>query len=588
MTDISDRLRATLVGRRDLQQGLAAAAKVAKQKLNAIDLFRPTEYQEKVVLCKATEILVQGGTRSGKSLIVAVMIASYLLNVPITFADGSKHHMRELSWRKRATVVWLIGLQLNHIGQTLHRLLCRAGAFDMVRDKQTGMWRSWQPGRIPGDELLSEDERKPAPPLIPPSEIIGETWENKAEFKFTSLTMKDGSICYGYASSGDVKRGDPVNIIWIDEEIKFSSHYPEWQSRLSDRKGRIYWTSWPDMETPALLTLWKRACEQKDEVLRGIRTHQDAENFVFRGSDSPFIDENEKRKRAEGWTDSQRRARDFGEFVTDTILAYPEFDRKYHAVDYGPDSPLNDKVTEVMRKMHWNVPADWCVDLILDPGTSRPALLWAAIPPKEFWDDGEPYHIFFREMAIPRIDAQQMAMRAKAADPGRHYMRFIGDSKAGDQTPMGFAWSVFEQYSREFKQAGLRCQLTGDMFLRGETTWVVRSMKLRALMRGRPCGRPRLRVVANSCPTLVRQLEETLKKVTKEDVQDKLAEGQQHDVLDTAEYYAGFEPTFLTPPPRQPPMDPGMAMFQSDQKTLTNIFRQNKAPEKGPIILGLP
>jgi hypothetical protein len=191
-------------------------------------------------------------------------------------------------------------------------------------------------------------------------------------------------------------------------------------------------------------------------------------------------------------------------------------------------------------------------------------------------------------MAIPNIDAAEMAKRSKAADPGRRYSRFIGDRKAGDQTPMGFSWTVFEQYSKEFRKAGLRCQLTGDMFLRSETVWVTRSMKLRALMRSRPCGRPRFRVVAHMCPVLVKQLQTVVKHVAKEDVQDKLATGQVHDVLDTAEYYAGFDPTFMAPPPGPAIVDPGQAMWDADKKFLEGIFKQNKKTDKGPIVLGLP
>jgi len=142
VSSLIDRIKSSLSERRDLQTGLAAAAKVAKAKLDALEIFRPTSYQEQVVLCDATEILVQGGTRSGKSTIVAAIIASYLRNKPIIFADGSKHDMREPGWVGRPTTVWLIGLQLNHVGQTLYRLLCKPGAFDMVRDKDTGMWRA--------------------------------------------------------------------------------------------------------------------------------------------------------------------------------------------------------------------------------------------------------------------------------------------------------------------------------------------------------------------------------------------------------------------------------------------------------------
>jgi hypothetical protein len=90
------------------------------------------------------------------------------------------------------------------------------------------------------------------------------------------------------------------------------------------------------------------------------------------------------------------------------------------------------------------------------------------------------------------------------------------------------------------------------------------------------------------CPVLVKQLQTVVKHVSKEDVQDKLAPGQVHDVLDTAEYYAGFSPEFLPPPPGPAVVDPGQARWEADQKFLDAIFRQGKKTDKGPIVLGIP
>lgn len=582
---IVDRIKAA--ASRNVQDGLAAAARVARNRLDALELFRPTSYQEPVVLSEASEIGVFGGTRSGKSVIVAAMMAAYLRNKPITFADGSKHQVREEAWKNRPTVLWLVGLQLNHIGQTLHRLLCRAGAFEIVRDPQTGLWRAWQPGRIPGDDLIPPDQRKPAPPFLPPSCIVKETWENKAEYKFTSLETTDGSMVYGFASSGDVKRGDPVNRIWVDEEIKFSDHYAEWMSRLSDRKGRILWTSWPDIKTPALLRLYNRAIEQEEEFARGHRTKLDVQRFRFIGSESPFIDKDEIRKRAEGWTETERRARDFGEFVVDTIQTYPEFNRQVHVVSFGESNPLNDRITEAMAKLNWNVPADWTVDLILDPGTRRPALLWGAVPPPEFWDGDQPSYVVFRELAVPRINAYEMAQRAMAADPGRRYSRFIIDRKGGDQTPMGFAWSVHTQYAKEFERVGLRCQMTGSMFMPGDHVWVTRSMKLRRWFVVSPLtGRAPLRIVSHACPELIRQLEGNVRAVSKEDVQDKPAEGQIQDVMVCLEYWAGSDPRYL---PQTAPDTIGSPVMQAylAEKEFFSGLQGRRTSSSSTIVLGI-
>lgn len=570
-----------------LTQALMAAARLLQRGNDGLEIFRPTSYQEPVILAKATEHLVQGGTRSGKSTIVAALIAAYARNRPITFSDGSKHNIREKAWANRPVVVWLVGLQLSHIGQTLYRLLRQPGAYDCVQDPVTGKLRAWQPGVVPGDDKIGPDGRVPAPPLIPDEEVINETWENKAEHKLTSMTLRNGSMIYAFASTAKVKRGDPVNILWIDEEIQFSEYYSEWQSRLSDRKGRLYWTSWPDLKTPALLRLCDRAKTQAREVARGERKTADVVRFTFVGSNSPFVDKDEIRKRSEGWSEAERLARDFGEFPTEGILAYPEFSEDLHVVDYGDNDDMNDRVTDVMRRLNGTVPDDWSVDLILDPGTTSPAVLWCAIPTPDYWDCGMPYYIVYREMNIPRIDARDMALRIRAIEPTRTYARFIIDKKAGAQTPMGFAHRVAYQYSQEFRAVGVRNVATGFEFMPSEHVWAVRTLKLRAWMRGRvDCPRPQLRIYARSCPKLIDQLKSIRKMLRRDEVQDKIAEGQVHDVLDTLEYWAGSDPTFrvVSPESRN---SPGLRMFEQEGIFWQNLSGNN-SPAKQMIMLGAP
>jgi len=87
----------------------------------------------------------------------------------------------------------------------------------------------------------------------------------------------------------------------------------------------------------------------------------------------------------------------------------------------------------------------------------------------------------------------------------------------------------------------------------------------------------------------VKQLEETLKNVSKEDVQDKLAPGQAHDVLDCAEYYAGYDPVFVMPPPAPLPQDPGTLAFQSSKAMMERLTKpQNKPASSRSIVLGIP
>ena len=112
-------------------------------------------------------------------------------------------------------------------------------------------------------------------------------------------------------------------------------------------------------------------------------------------------------------------------------------------------------------------------------------------------------------------------------------------------------------------------------------------MKLRNWMRGREGSpRPQLRVVSHMCPTLIRQLEETLKDVSKDDVKDMLAPGQIHDVLDVAEYWAGSDPVFIAPPagPATPDFVDRAAEDKQAFSRLTVGSRSDKTPDK--ILLG--
>ncbi len=263
-----------------------------------------------------------------------------------------------------------------------------------------------------------------------------------------------------------------------------------------------------------------------------------------------------------------------------------------HTVDYGPNNPLNDKITEAMRQLNWTVPRGWSVDLILDPGTQRPAMIFGAIPPKAMCPCNHNHYIVFKEIAVPRLDAPAIANRVRATEPGRGYTRFIIDRKAGDQTPMGFSWKIREQYSKAMREAGLRCSVSGDMFIPGDHVWVSRSMKLRDWLRVCPeCGRAKLRIVTHMCPNLVRQMEETLKAVTKDDVKDKLADGQVHDVLDCLEYWAGADPVFVVPPANETADSPGLRMFENDRHmwdSLVGLKNKDSDKKSSTIVLGIP
>ena len=100
------------------------------------------------------------------------------------------------------------------------------------------------------------------------------------------------------------------------------------------------------------------------------------------------------------------------------------------------------------RQNNWQPPSNWTRELILDPGTSKPAVLFVAIPPPTL---GE-YYVVYDELYPGRADADQLAKMIKVKMQGYPFYRFIIDQRAGKQTPMGFKISIAENYARAFEE----------------------------------------------------------------------------------------------------------------------------------------
>jgi len=584
---VLEKIRNSLVAKQEVSRSLQAASRIYNKRMQALELFHPFAYQDEFLFCQASEVLIRGGTRSGKSTVVAAGIASYALNRPVMSSVGIPINMRPPEYADNAVgEIWIIGKQMNH-SSTIYRLLFEPGAFRILRDPKTGLWRAWQPGFIPGDEKIAATELKLSPPFIYPGDVVF-GWEKKNEKQWNTATLPNGWVIKYFPSNGEPKRGDPVHRIWIDEDIENDELYPELQSRLSDFKGRIWWSSWPELNCAPLVSLYDRAVDEMADLAAGRIKKPDVYQMSFIGSANPVIDEDEKRKRTKGWDENTRLARDAGEFVRATRLTYPEFDKNYHRVDYGEDDPRNDELTRIMRANNFIPPSDWCVDLVLDPGTIRPAIGFFAIPPEYLWYHGKPYYVMYREVT-GRYDAAQLAHIVKEIDPNRMYNRFIIDHKCGDQTSPGDAKRISWKYSEAFKAAGLTCDQTVDQFTASEHNWMIRSMALRRMMvpiaEGVP--RPQLRIVTHMCPELIRQIGRNMRQITKDDVQDKKATGQVQDLLDTLEYYAGSRPEYKIPRTMAPPETPSYKSFLGEQERWMQLTGGSQQAKQS-VVCGAP
>jgi len=532
----------------DQQQALAIAAESARRSMESLRLYRPLPAQYDFHTSLATERIVRGGNRSGKSTCAAVEFARAATGQPIFGPDGKA--VRHPYPTDRPLTLWVIGYDQEHIGQTIYRLLFRRGVFKIIRDLASGQWRQFRPWDK--SDMERENETRPSRALIEPRFIDpkGWAWETKAGRIFTSCRLLNGTEIYAFSSKAEPKQGDPVDLIWIDEDLAFPRHVAEFQARLSDRKGRLIWSAFPHSKNFALLSMSERAREQAD------RDKPDVEEVRLRFSDNPHIDPDEKRKRREGWSDEEIAARDEGEFQTDTVLVYPSFSPQLHGTPSFEES-ADDNVDRALRERRGQPPDDWTRYIVLDPGHTVCALLCVAVPPESVGDA----LVCYKEFYYKRIDAYEVAKRTAFAVSGQFFEAFLIDFRAGRQTPMGFGKTIRQQFSEAFAEHGLECRQTGSNFIFGSDNVPAGLVAVRDLLSLRRNGRPKLRIVLGACPNLVREFQLYRKKSTQNEVADEPASGQRDHLMDCLRYAAVYDPKFVHMQPAER-MEPSAAYRQ--------------------------
>jgi hypothetical protein len=172
-----------------LSQLKEVQAELHERKLEALRLYEPMPHQEEFHSCVASERIVLGGNRGGKTLAVAVEAARA--------ATGNDPHGK---YPKEGGNLAIVGRNWPHIGLVIYPILLKAGAFRIVKDKETGQWRSLRPGE---DKAGS----KPAPPLIPPRMIKETSWVLKNAGYLNKVELTNGWTIWCFSSEGEPPQG---------------------------------------------------------------------------------------------------------------------------------------------------------------------------------------------------------------------------------------------------------------------------------------------------------------------------------------------------------------------------------------------
>ena len=557
-------------------RSLEMLATLQAQRQDGLRMLRVTREQAEILKDPCSEILLAGSNRGGKTILAAARFASIFRDIPITTMDGEEIHCRLPHQKGRELIMWVIGDHLKHIGQVVYRVLFKRGLYKIVRDPQTGWWRAWNPVMFPDDRKIPRKEQYQSFPLIPgfdrnndidPSSDIQEVaWYHNNLNQFERVVAKNGTQMFSFAGSAEVQQGVPVDEIWIDEHLEDDAYYDEYVARLVDAPGRILWSTIPRDESAAYGQIEERALEQEREVADGERK---PENVSTRRhhvtlAKNPFIDEKEKTLFAERLSGDRANLVRIQGLRSDRIIAiYGEFSPDFHCVKY-PDNSMNDQVSRALEANNLMPPANWTRELIIDPGTIKPAIVFGTVPPPSMWDHAEPYFIIYNEIYIPRADAYRLAAKIAEMEIDPTFERMIIDNMMARQKPAGFSLTVGQQYAEAFNEKKITSVQSGCSFLPGDPDFMQRSTKVRAALRMRPCGRPQLRIITDRCPETTRQMLRNVRKTDKHgNPLETPADNQRDDLRVCVEYWLSRHPTWVEPPKSfERSKDPGLRAWE--------------------------
>lgn len=461
--------------------------------------------------------MVIGGNRSGKSM--------------CTFAEDARAVTGQDPHKKypeKDGVLVIIGKDWRHIGLVVYPTLFVQGAFKIIRDKATKDWRAFNPLTDAGREA----EAKPAPPLIPKRMIASTSWVLKSANYIQKCTLHNGWQILFFSSEGEPPQGFSCDRCHIDEDINSEAWVPEMQARLVDRRGVLVWSAMPHSTNNALLGLKERADSSEEEFGDKSPIRQ----FKLRFLDNPHLDANEKEKSIARWSaagEDVLRQRAEGDFITDSILMYPNFDMGVHGFER---SELENS----------QVPRTWTRYAVIDPGHAVTAVLFAAVPPDE------NFVLCYDQLYIRQCNAEIFGRNFAEKIADFHFHAFIIDAHGGRIRDIGSGRLPVEQYTEQLMQRKVKSQTTGHSFLAGCDDIQARAESTRVGLHIRPSGTPMIRVLSGSCPDLEREIKRYRKKVnnvagTPVVTDAPNTRGDCH-LVQCLEYLCAYRPKYHKPP----------------------------------------
>lgn len=476
----------------------------------------------------------------------------------------------------------IVGYKESHIALNVHRYLLQPGAFDIIRDQETGLWRTFHPW-VPED-AARKLEAIPAPAMLPDRYIKHINWKSKSGCIFKRIDLTTGWQIHAFSSTAKPDQGFKLDLAHIDEDIINENWYPELMARLSMRQGRLRWTALPHNENDALNRVAERGEKEMDEHARG---GPKPTTLIVRATifDNPYMTEETKQENIKRWKaigEDEYRKRALGELVTDTIRMYPTFTPNVHAVQRYGKSHTN-LFGEYLRTRE--IPDDWCLRLFVDPGfDTLGALLIATLP-------DETCHIAVRELYLHQCTATIFGLQVERLLRGRWTQCNYMDAHGGALTSSATGIRPQEAYEIEMRKRKVLSVETRHRFRPACDSIEYRETMTRERLAIMPDGNglPDFLYDEEFCPNLEMEMTRFRKQKIKGEVIDKGNRRKRTHLVECLEYAAAENLTFHKPPKRQ--------VVETRSERRTRAYLERKAQKKrkaasafgnlnGGIILG--
>lgn len=523
-----------------------------KREREALKLYEPMPWQDKFHAETCPMLIVQKANHVGGSVCGCIEDARAVLG-------RDPYH----KYPEQDGILMLLGFGENHIGRVFHKYLFRPGAFDIIRDRETKKWRPYRPW--PHDvqlldkwgDLDREEEKFPAPPLIPESMVEAIAWVKKPLRVFAEARLKTGWQIYALNSAGDFgqAQGFRVNLIHIDEDLATAGWGAELVGRMS-RGCLLRWTALPHTRTDDITSMIDQAEAQEG------RPNPTVKKLKVTIYDNVYLDEETRELKVTSWKaqgEDVYRKRALGELTTDSVQMYPTFSEQLHDAirflsdedkqveqDGGlPRHPVQKILTERMGQP----PPDWTRYVTFDPGFTVGAAVFWCVPPPQVYGD---YKIAYDELHIERCtaDAFGRAMEMKCKDA--EFQDFIIDMHGASLRQMASGVLPLYQYEEALRKVGVRSLARGFRFTPGSDDVKGREMMFRSWLDVNADGWPKFMIVAKRCPHTCRSIRNFKKRTTRVQGKDVAIDegnrrGDVHNV-ECCEYGAAHGLPYIKPP----------------------------------------